>query len=110
MEKELQHIRKIERIVCGCVNEVFIGRDRIEPEELYAGRTNIPLAKRIARGAVFVVAHDRFYMSYRQLSRYSGITKRNIMRSVRSYKDTPDPDINRVNEFINLKLENFPLL
>ena len=59
-------VKKVERIVCDCVNKVFC-KDKyspISPLSLYEGKTNIPFVKRMARPAVFVTAHDRFGVSY----------------------------------------------
>lgn len=100
-------IRKVERVVCECVNSVFRGRKPLDGSVLYRGRTNISLPSRIARGAVFSVSHDRFGISYYNISRHAGIKSRNVIRSVRAYKDIPDSDdsVRRVKEMIDVKLE-----
>lgn len=105
-------IRKVERIVCDCVNKVFIGRNPIYPSTIYEGRTNIMLTGRIARGAVFTVSHNRFGVPYSDISRHSNISDRNIIRSVRAYKDIPDSDcdIKRVKELIDVELGKFPIV
>lgn len=107
-------IRKIERIVCDCVNKVFCNDKYVpvSPLSLYEGRTNIPFVKRMARPAVFVIAHDRFGVPYSALERHSHIHARNIIRSVRMYKDIPcsDSDVKRINELIEVELKKFPIL
>lgn len=105
-------IRKIERIVCDCVNRVFSGRNPVYPSTIYEGKTNIMLTGRIARGAVFSVSHDRFGITYSDIARHSNISDRNIIRSVRAYKDIPDSDgdVKRVNELIEVELKKFPIL
>lgn len=104
-------IRKVENIVCDCVSKVFYDRKTIFPSEIYVGETNIPLTVRIARGAVFDVSHNRFGISYGEIARHANISKRNIIRSVKAYKDVSDADIlvRAVNEFIDLGLKKFPL-
>jgi len=105
-------IKRIERIVCDCVNRVFVGRNPVYPSTIYEGKTNIMLTGRIARGAVFTVSHNRFGISYSDIASHSNISDRNIIRSVRAYKDIPDSDcdIKRVNELIDVELEKFPIL
>lgn len=110
-------IRKVERIVCGCVNEAFsvitMGRYRpVYVPSLYDGVTNIPFARRIARGAVFSISHDRFGVSYSDIAAHSKISCRNIIRSARSYKDMScfDCDVRKINELIESELEKFPIL
>lgn len=110
-------IRKIERIVCDCVNNAFLvlAIDKytpVLPSTLYGGVTNIALAKRMARSAVFAVAHDRFGMSYKEIEFHSRICVRNIMRSVKVYKDSPNTDniVNKVNELIEVELNKFPII
>lgn len=107
-------VKKVERIVCDCVNKVFC-KDKyspISPLSLYEGKTNIPFVKRMARSAVFVTAHDRFGVSYSVLEKHSRIRARNIIRSVRMYKDIPcsDSDVKRINELIEVELEKFPIV
>lgn len=109
-------LRKIERLVCGCVNDSFavlaIGRyATVSVQTLYEGVTNIPLARRIARNAVFVVAHDRFGISYNELERHSGICCRSIIRSVGKYKDSAEYDgiVRKVNGLIDVELNKFPI-
>lgn len=107
-------IKKVERIVCDCVNKVFC-KDKhspVSPLSLYEGKTNIPFVKRMARPAVFVTAHDRFGVSYSALGKHSHIHVRNIMRSVRTYKGIPDSDnaVMMVKELIEVELEKFPIL
>lgn len=110
--EESHVLKRVERIVCECVNNVFSKCKDIDPSELYRGKTNAAFPVRIARGAVFSVSHDRFGLSYYGISRHVGITMRNIMRSVRTYKDIPDSDdnVNRVREMIEVKLSKFPVL
>lgn len=110
-------IRKIERLVCDCVNEAFtvLTMDRYSPvsvSTLYDGVTNIPLTRRIARYAVFVVAHDRFSISYSELSYHSGICMTSIMKAMRKYKNIPESDdiVRKVKELIDVELEKFPIL
>lgn len=105
-------IRKIESIVCDCVNRVLIDRNPVYPSTIYEGKTNIMLAGRIARGAVFSVSHDRFGISYSDIARHSNISDRNIIRSVRAYKDIPGSDdtVNRVRELIEVELKKFPIV
>lgn len=107
-------IRKVERIVCDCVSKAFYKDkySRISPLSLYEGKTNIPFVKRMARSAVFVVAHDRFGVSYSALEKHSHIRARNIIRSVRMYKDIPcsDSDVKRINELIEVELKKFPIV
>ncbi len=105
-------IRKIERIVCDCVNKVFSDRNPVCPSTLYEGKTNIMLTVRIARGAVFYVSHNRFGIPYNDIARHSHISDRNIIRSVKSYKDIPDSDneVKRVNELIDVELSKFPIV
>lgn len=105
-------IRKVERIVCDCVNKVFCGRNPVYPSTIYNGRTNIILTGRIARGAVFSISHNRFGISYSEISRHSNISNRNVIRSVRAYKDIPSSDsvVNSVNELIEVELKKFPIL
>lgn len=105
-------IRKIERIVCDCVNKVFSDRNPVCPSTIYEGRTNIMLTGRIARGAVFAVSHNRFGISYSDIARHSNISDRNIIRSVKAYKDIPDSDddVKRVNELIEVELKKFPIV
>lgn len=107
-------IRKIERIVCDCVNKAFCNDKYVpvSPLSLYEGRTNIPFVKRMARPAVFVIAHDRFGVPYSALERHSHIHARNIIRSVRMYKDIPcsDSDVKRINELIEVELKKFPIV
>lgn len=104
-------IIKVERIVCDCVNKVFRDKNPVYPSTIYAGKTNAMLTSRIARGAVFSVLHNRFGIPYSDISRYSNISNRNIMRSVRSYKDIPDSDdaVKMVNELIEVELKKFPI-
>lgn len=108
----LDVIRKVERIVCDCVNEVFSDRNPVCPSSLYKGKTNIMLTGRIARGAVFSVSHDRFGITYSNIARHSNISDRNIIRSVKAYKDIPDSDsdVKRVNELIEVELKKFPIV
>ena len=115
--RDLHVIRKVERLVCDCVNEAFtvLTIDRYTPvfvSTLYEGVTNIPVTRRIARSAVFAVAHDRFGVSYNEMKTHSGITQTNIMRSVRKYKDIPDSDdiVRKVKEFIDVELKKFPII
>ena len=82
-------IRKVERIVCDCVNKVFCNQDPVYPSTIYEGRTNIILTGRIARGAVFAVLHNRFGISYGNIAKHSKISSRNIIRSVKTYKSIP---------------------
>lgn len=105
-------IRKVERIVCDCVNKVFSDRNPVCPWTIYEGRTNIILTGRIARGAVFSVSHNRFGISYSDIARYSNISNRNIIRSVRAYKDIPDSDedVRKVKELIEVELKKFPIV
>lgn len=107
-------IRKIERIVCDCVNEAFCKdkNNSVSPLSLYEGKTNVPFAKRMARPAVFAVAHDRFGVSYNELEKHSHIRVRNIIRSIRVYKDIPSSDdiVNRMNELIEIELKKFPIV
>lgn len=110
-------LRKIERLVCDCVNEAFAALeiDKYEPvsaDAIYEGVTNIPLIRRMARSAVFIVAHDRFGVSYNELKGCSGICQSSIMRSVRKYKDAPESDdvVRKINEFIEVELKKFPIL
>lgn len=110
-------IRRVERLVCDCVNEAFteFTINRYSPASvstLYDGVTNIPLTRRIARCAVFVVAHDRFGVQYNELKAHSGITCNNIMKSARKFKDTPECDdiVRKVKELIDVELEKFPIL
>lgn len=105
-------IRKVERIVCDCVNEVFSDRNPVYPSTIYEGKTNVMLTGRIARGAVFTVSHDRFGISYSDIAMLSKISNRNIIRSVRAYKDIPDSDdaIMKVRELIDVELKKFPIL
>lgn len=110
-------IRRIERLVCDCVNEAFtvLTMDRyssVSVSTLYDGVTNIPLTRRIARSAVFVVAHDRFGVQYNELKEHSGICQRNIMRMAKVYKDAPECDdiVRKVKELIDVELEKFPIL
>lgn len=104
-------IIKVERIVCDCVNKAFCDRNPVYPSTIYKGKTNVMLTSRIARGAVFAVLHNRFGISYSDISRYSNISNRNIIRSVRSYKDIPDSDVavKRLNELIDVELKRFPI-
>ena len=104
-------IIKIERIVCDCVNKVFHDKNPVCPSTIYKGKTNVMLAGKLARGAVFSVLHNRFGFSYSNISRYSNISNRNIIRSVRVYKDIPDSDdaVKRVNELIEVELNKFPI-
>lgn len=105
-------IRKVERLVCECVNKVFSDRNPVCPSTIYEGRTNIMLTGRIARGAVFSVSHNRFGISYSDIARHSNISDRNIIRSVKAYKDIPDSDgeVKRVNELIEVELKKFPIV
>lgn len=105
-------IRKIERIVCDCVNKVFSDRNPVFPSTIYEGRTNIMLTGRIARGAVFSVSHNRFGISYSDIARHCNISDRNIIRSVKAYKDIPDcdGDVKRLNELIEVELSKFPIV
>lgn len=102
----------VERIVCDCVNKVLWNPNQICPSTLYLGKTNTMTAVRIARGAVFSISHDRFGVSYYNISRHSGISFRNVIRSVGSYKNIPDSDedVRRVKELIEVELKRFPLL
>lgn len=104
-------IKKVERIVCDCVNKVFSDRNPVCPSTIYEGRTNIMITGRIARGAVFTVSHNRFGISYSDIARHSNISDRNIIRSVKAYKDIPDSDgdVKRVNELIEVELKKFPI-
>lgn len=110
-------IRKIERLVCDCVNEAFTVLAKgnkyqpVEVSTLYDGVTNIPLTRRIARSSVFVVAHDRFGIQYNELKEYSGITLSSIMKSVRKFKDAPECDdiVHKVKELIDVELNKFPI-
>lgn len=105
-------IRKVERIVCDCVNKVFSDRNPVCPWTIYKGKTNIMLTGRIARGAVFSVSHNRFGIPYSNIARHSNISDRNIIRSVKAYKDIPDSDgdVKRVNELIEFELSKFPIV
>lgn len=110
-------IKKVECIVCDCVNKAFTtltknGHASVYVDTLYDGSTNIPLVRRMARSAVFIVAHDRFGISYNELSYHSRICTRNIMRSVKVYKESPDNDavVNKINELIEVELKKFPIL
>lgn len=105
-------IRKVERIVCDCVNKVFCNREPVYPSNMYKGKTNIVLTGRIARGAVFTVSHNRFGIPYSNIARHSNISDRNIIRSVKTYKDIPDSDsdVKRVNELIEVELKKFPIV
>ena len=104
-------IGRIERIVCDCVNKVFTDRNPVYPSTIYNGKTNIMLTGRIARGAVFSVSHNRFGIPYSNIARHSNISDRNIIRSVKAYKDIPDSDgdVKRVNELIEVELKKFPI-
>lgn len=107
-------IKKVERIVCDCVNKVFC-KDKyppISPLSLYEGKTNIPFVRRMARPAVFVTAHDRFGVSYSALEKHSHIHARNIIRSVKTYKDIPDSDnaVMMIKGLIEVELRKFPIL
>jgi hypothetical protein len=89
--------------------------DRYSPvsvSTLYDGVTNIPLTHRIARSAVFVVAHDRFGVQYNELNEHSGITCNNIMKSARKFKDAPECDdiVCKVKELIDVELKKFPIV
>jgi len=88
--------------------------DRYKPvsvSSLYDGVTNIPLTRRMARSVVFIVAHDRFGVSYNELKNHSGIYQSSIMRSVRKYKETPASDdiVRKINELIDIELNKFPI-
>lgn len=100
-------IRRIERVVCECVNSVYSDRSPLDGSILYGGRTNTSIPSRIARGAVFSLSHDRFGLSYHAISRHAGITSRNVIRSVRAYKDAPDTDdsVRRVKGMIDERLK-----
>lgn len=110
-------IRSVERLVCDCVNKVFAQfptnkYSQISTGTLYEGVTNIPLTRRIARSAVFVVLHDRFGFSYNTLSEYSCLTANSIIKAVSKYKNTPDSDdvVKKTNELIDIELEKFPIV
>lgn len=105
-------IRRVERIVCDCVNKVFSDRNPVCTSTIYEGKTNIMLSVRIARCAVFAILHNRFGISYSDIARHSNISKRNIIRSVKTYKDIPesDCDIKMVNELIDVELGKFPIV
>lgn len=107
-------VRKVERIVCDCVNKVFC-KDKyppISPSSLYEGKTNIPFVRRMARPAVFATAHDRFGVSYSALEKHSHIHVRNIIRSVKTYKSIPDSDnaVMMIKGLIEVELKKFPIL
>lgn len=104
-------IIKVERIVCDCVNKVFRDKNPVYPSTIYKGKTNVMLAGRLARGAVFSVSHDRFGISYNCIAKYSNISSRNIIRAVRAYKDIPDSDntVMRIKELIDVELSKFPV-
>ncbi len=109
-------LKKIERIVCDCVNEAFtvLTMDRYTPvsvSTLYEGVTNIPLTRRLARSAVFIVAHDRFGVSYNELENCSGICQSSIMRAARKYKGVHESDdiVRKINELIDVELNKFPI-
>lgn len=110
-------IRKVERIVCGCVNRSFSviecrKYEPVSPSTIYKGNTNIDFPKRLARQAVFAIAHDRFGMSYNNIKSHSGITARNIIRSIKSYKYLSDCDrvVSEINRIIEEELNKFPIL
>lgn len=108
-------IRKVERIVCDCVNKVLCVDERYSPVSeltIYKGTTNAPFSHRIARGAVFSVAHDSFGVPYTHISRYSRINIRNVLRSVKVYKDIPCSDVcvNTINTLIMSELKKFPII
>lgn len=110
-------IRKVERLVCDCVNEAFtsITMDRYTPvsvSTLYEGVTNTPLTRRIARSALFVLLHDRFGINYTDLSEHSHLTSNSVMTAVRKYKNTPESDdiVRKVNELIEIELQKFPIV
>lgn len=110
-------LRKVERFVCDCVNEAFtvLTMNRYTPvsvSTLYEGVTNIPLTRRMARAAVFIIAHDRFGVTYSVIEKHSGISARNIMSAVRKYKDTPESDnmVRKINELIEAELKKFPII
>lgn len=113
INSELSVISKIETIVCNCVNEA-VGKEKlyILPKNLYKGISNIPFPLRIARGAVFVTAHDRFGVTYKELSIHSHLTCTAIMRCARVYKNALDVDniAQKTNELIDLKLKSFPII
>ena len=62
--------------------------------------------------AVFSVSHNRFGISYSDISRHCNISDRNIIRSVKAYKDIPDcdGDVKRLNELIEVELSKFPIV
>jgi len=89
--------------------------DRYTPvsvSSLYEGVTNIPLTRRLARSAVFIVAHDKFGMAYSSIEKHSGISARNIMGAIRKYKETPASDdiVRKINELIDVELKKFPIV
>ena len=90
-------LNKVEELVCRSVNNILdnTGKKSVRADKdlLYSGTTNIPLAFRIARGICFCIFHERFMMSYAAISFRSGLSRRNIIRSVRKIKDTPPCDI-----------------
>lgn len=61
---------------------------------------------------MFYVSHNRFGIPYNDIARHSHISDRNIIRSVKSYKDIPDSDneVKRVNELIDVELSKFPIV
>lgn len=110
-------ITKVERIVCDCVNRAFSviefrKYEPISPSNIYEGNTNVDFPKRLARQAVFVISHDRFGISYNNIKSHSGITARNIIRSIKSYKYLSDCDrvVSEINRVIEEELKKFPIV
>lgn len=97
MERKDYILNRVEQIVCMVVNDAMDtfmpkNRYRVAPDELYSGATNIPFAKKLARGVCFCVFHERFSLSYAEIAFRSGISRRNVIRSSSVLKNMPFDD------------------
>lgn len=104
-------LNRVEEIVCMVVNDSMDTlmpqlERRVSPTELYEGRTNIPFARKIARGMCFCIFHERFSLSYTAIAFRSGISRRNVMRSTSIMKNMPLDDklISTVESAVNQRI------
>ena len=115
MERKDYTLNRVEAIVCKAVNDAMDFylphlKSRVAHGEIYSGVTNVPFARKIARGFCFYIFHERFSLSYSAIAFRSGISRRNVMRSALMIRNTPADDMfvstieSTVNQRINEEL------
>lgn len=81
---------KVERNVCATVSKILAGD--VNPHDLYIGIGNIPVIRAVARNFTFYILHNRFGLSYSDLSKRAGMTKESVMRCIRKVQYLSESD------------------